>query len=179
MPLITLIEETDTTGDWKLIVSIVSLIISCLGIPTLATLLVTDIHNKRKENSQQAKDVKKKELMDGVKEVVKEEIQPIKDDIKDIKLKVELSSAGTLASLRNDLLDCYYECCNKGYRTADDIKNWQDMLEAYHNLGGNSFITEINLLFSKLDSEEQHKEKMKKKVVKPSKKKKQVLLENN
>jgi hypothetical protein len=166
----------DATSTW---LPIVSLVMTILGIPTLSTLVITDIYKRRKENSQKVKEQKQKELIDSMRIVVKEETEPLKADIKDMLKKVELSSAGTLASLRNDLLNCYYECCDKGYRTADDIKNWQDMLEAYHNLGGNSFITEINLLFSKLDSEEQHKEKMKKKVVKPSKKKKQVLLENN
>jgi hypothetical protein len=155
---------------------IVSLIVTCLGIPTLATLAVTDAYKRKKENSQKVKDAKKKEWMDGVRQAVKEETDPIRVDIKDIKHQLELNSAGTLASLRNDLLDCYYECCDKGYRTSDDIKNWQDMLIAYHNLGGNSFITEINILFEKLDSEEQYNAKKKAKKTKTVKKTK--LLEN-
>jgi hypothetical protein len=170
---ITLIEAIDTN-----MLPIISIVLSCLGIPTLGALIMTDLFQRRKESTKEAKELKKKEELAGVRSVVQEELIPVKQDIKDIKEQVSLGSAGTLASLRNDLLDCYYECCNKGYRTADDIKNWQDMLEAYHNLGGNSFITELNVLFGKIDSEEQHKDKIKKKVVKLPKKKKQVLLEN-
>jgi hypothetical protein len=170
--MLTIILEAITWTQW---ISLAALIVSCLGIPTLATLLVTDIHNKKKEDSKQAKDSKKKELMDGVREVVKEEVKPITDDVKDIKKQLELSSAGTLASLRNDLLIQYRSCCDKGYRTNEDIKNWQDMLEAYHNLGGNSFITELNVLFGKLMSEEQYKTAHK---AKAKTKKKQALLED-
>jgi hypothetical protein len=147
---------------------IVSLIVSCLGIPSLGALVITDIYRKHKENSEQAKELKRKQAMDDVREVVKEEIKPTNDKLEDTKeeiksLKTDIAEikTGTLASLRNDLLGCYYDCCKKGYRTSDDIHNWQDMLDAYHKLGGNSFITEVNVLFNELPSEEQWKSKKK------------------
>ena len=57
-----------------------------------------------------------------------------------MKGKLELVSNGTQAGLRNDILTCYYTCFHKGFKTKDDAENFNDMYEAYHSLGGNSFI---------------------------------------
>ena len=64
----------------------------------------------------------------------------IKSEIEPLRSQIETVAQGTKASLRNDLLKCYYDCKAKGYRTEDDTKNFTAMQSAYHSLGGNSFI---------------------------------------
>ena len=44
------------------------------------------------------------------------------------------------AILRNALMNVYYDCKAKGFRTEDDSKNYREMHEAYNAIGGNSFI---------------------------------------
>ena len=45
----------------------------------------------------------------------------------------------------------------KGYKTHEDIQNFADMYEAYHNLHGNSFIEQTAKIFARLPTEEEYK----------------------
>lgn len=69
-----------------------------------------------------------------------EALEPLHKDINEIKEQTKLTSAGTCAGLRSQLLNFYYYCDHKGYRTPDDSENFQDLYDAYTALGGNSFI---------------------------------------
>ena len=76
---------------------------------------------------------------------------------KELEEKIDLIALGTQATLRNDLLNCYYACDKKGYKTHEDIQNFADMYEAYHNLHGNSFIEQTAKIFARLPTEEEYK----------------------
>lgn len=136
---------------------VVSFVFSLLAIPTLAGLIWKDIYERKKENSEKRKKEKKKEFQENVREVIKEENKPIKDSIGEIDKKIDLVSDGTLCSLRNDIKNCYYDCLEKGYRNDYDFQNIHDLYEAYKNLGGNSFITDIMIRFDKLPPKDEYK----------------------
>lgn len=92
----------------------------------------------------------RQERIDDIKSVLK----PISDKIDNIDEKLKATAEGTLASLRNDILTLYYKCCEKGYRNDYDYQNIHEMYDAYKELDGNSFITDIMKRFDDLPVKE-------------------------
>ena len=129
-------------------------IVLALGGSTLCGLIVTTIWNKIAKHNR-----KIQELQD--KKKTNELIATIRENNKPIEEKIDLIALGTQATLRNDLLNCYYACDKKGYKTNEDIQNFADMYEAYHNLHGNSFIEQTAKIFAKLPTEEEFKRRHK------------------
>lgn len=125
-------------------------VVLALGGSTLCGLIVTTIWNKIAKHNRKIQD-----LQDQKK--TNELITTIKENNKPIEEKIDLIALGTQATLRNDLLNCYYACDKKGYKTNEDIQNFADMYEAYHNLHGNSFIEQTAKIFAKLPTEEEFK----------------------
>lgn len=125
-------------------------VVLALGGSTLCGLIVTTIWNKIAKHNR-----KIQELQD--KKKTNELIATIRENNKPIEEKIDLIALGTQATLRNDLLNCYYACDKKGYKTNEDIQNFADMYEAYHNLHGNSFIEQTAKIFAKLPTEEEFK----------------------
>ena len=85
-------------------------IILALGGSTLCGLIVTGIWNFLNKKA-----LKNKELQE--KDKTEELIKTIKDNSKPLEEKIDLIALGTQATLRNDLLNCYYACDKKGYKT--------------------------------------------------------------
>lgn len=74
---------------------------------------------------------------------------------------LEIHSEANLSSLRNDILNFYYACVAKGYRSDEDYTNMDDMYHAYTRLDGNSFVEDKIKEFKKLPTKEQYKKKLK------------------
>ena len=118
--------------------------------------------DKLKAEQEREQEVEKKELevlrdekirqerIDDIKAILK----PLSEKIDKIDKKLDATAEGTLASLRNDILTLYYKCCEKGYRNDYDYKNIHDMYDAYRDLDGNSFITDVMDRFDKLPVKE-------------------------
>ena len=86
--------------------------------------------------------------------IVQQETKPIFDKVKEIDDSLLKVSNGTLSSLRNDILTCYYRCREKGYRNDYDYQNIHDLYAAYDSLKGNSFISDIMNRFDNLPVKE-------------------------
>lgn len=125
-------------------------IVLALGGSTLCGLIVTTIWNKIAKHNRKIQDLQDKKKTNELITTIKENNKPIEE-------KIDLIALGTQATLRNDLLNCYYACDKKGYKTNEDIQNFADMYEAYHNLHGNSFIEQTAKIFAKLPTEEEFK----------------------
>lgn len=125
-------------------------IVLALGGSTLCGLIVTGIWNFLNKKALKNKELQEKDKTDEL-------IKTIKDNSKPLEEKIDLIALGTQATLRNDLLNCYYACDKKGYKTHEDIQNFADMYEAYHNLHGNSFIEQTAKIFARLPTEEEYK----------------------
>lgn len=128
-------------------ISLISLIVSCVGIPTLATLLVTDLYKRHKEKKMENNDVVKKskqlELEMSIRNIIHDEIQPMSTDIKELKTDSALTKQGVQATLRHDLYDLADEYRNKGY-CPDHIKqDFDNMYAKYHTLGKNGVMDTI------------------------------------
>lgn len=83
-----------------------------------------------------------------LEEILKARIDPISE-------RLDRLSDGTLSSLRNDILTCYYRCREKGYRGDWDYTNIHDLYEAYKELHGNSFIDDVMKRFDALPAKEE------------------------
>lgn len=141
--------------DW---VSIVSLIVSTLSLPTLVGFIWRYLYEKRKENSEQNKAQKKRDQQNMFRAVIKEEMQPLENKVDQLVDRLDEVGEGTLSSLRNDILKCYYECVRKGYRNDYDYTNIHDLFEAYCALHGNSFIRDVMGRFDSLPTKEEYQE---------------------
>ena len=113
-------------------------------------LIVTTIWNKIAKHNRKIQELQEEKKTNKLITTIKENNKPIEE-------KSDLIALGTQATLRNDLLNCYYACDKKGYKTNEDIQNFADMYEAYHNLHGNSFIEQTAKIFAKLPTEEEFK----------------------
>ena len=111
-----------------------------IGIPTLSTLIITFVFNYLTNSGKKAKENRSRERKEDLKVLFDEFITPMDKKVDNISLDLKKVSVGTLASLRNDLLECYYSCKRKGYRNSDDTKNFGRMFNAYIDLGGNDII---------------------------------------
>lgn len=127
-------------AEW---VPIASLIASCLGIPALATLIVTDLYKRHKENTEEAKNRKKEERKADVKEVVCEVIQPLQKDISDLKNDSELTKQSIQATLRHDLYEIADKWLTKGYCPIQDKEDFENIYKKYHVLGRNGVMDDI------------------------------------
>ena len=128
----------------SLVVSAIVSVLTLFGIGTVSKLFWEDRHKKKVEETEEAKQRKKEERMKEITEAVGEILSPcsqqIAKSIENIERRLDLSEKCDQASLRNSLMNLYYDCLAKGYRTEDDSKNYREMHEAYNAVGGNSFI---------------------------------------
>lgn len=67
---------------------------------------------------------------------------------------LSLIADGAQAGLRNDILQLTNTCLRQGYITTTNRMNLKDMYTAYHNLGGDTYATEIYNLALMLPIEE-------------------------
>lgn len=115
-------------------------ILCLVGIPTLSTLVVTYCFNKIVHGTESAKRKRATEDKANLKELFDEFITPMNETLNEVSDNIKLVASGALASLRNDLLECFYSCKEKGYRNQDDTKAFKEMFDAYISLGGNDII---------------------------------------
>lgn len=138
------------------IITTVLSILSFLGIGTLFTLFWQDRHNARLEKTAKRKAEAKKERQEEIREVFKSEIKPLEERLRIVEDLLKTDCEGTQAGLRNDLLNAYYTCAQKGFRTRYDSENFRDMFEAYTKLKGNSFIQhDVKNWFEEIPSKEE------------------------
>lgn len=139
----------------SLVVSAVVSILTLLGFGTVMKFYWEDKHKKKLEETEEAKKRKKeerhKEITDAVSEIFNPCSDKIVSSIHNIEKRLDLAEKCDLAELRNSLMNIYYNCATKGYRTEDDSKNYREMHEVYAALGGNSFIdSDVSRWFDEL-----------------------------
>lgn len=114
-----------------------------IGVPTLSTLLVTFIFNYVVNGSKKAIERSKKRSQDNIREVVQEELSPIKKDL-------ELTKEGNQAELRHDIRDACRRCVEQEYKTEEDEEEVARMYNVYEKLGTNGVTNKLFDQFEKL-----------------------------
>ena len=153
-------------ADW--VIALISIAVSALisGVVGYIVKRTLDRYFKRKDDDERLNQARAEELealrdervrqqrREDIREIVKEEIQSLSDKVDVLTDKVTKNEEGTLASLRNDILTCYYRCREKGYRGNWDFENIHHLYDAYIKLNGNSFIEDIIRRFDDLPPKE-------------------------
>lgn len=120
----------------------------------MSSLVWKDLHDKKIANSQHVKELKRKEQAEEIRNAIAEEVKPICEKMDYINDRLEKIGNGTLSTLRNDILRCYYDCLAKGYRNDYDYENLHDLYDSYDELNGNSFVSDIMSRFDALPTKE-------------------------
>lgn len=141
----------------------------CLGASTAFTtavgLIIKHYFNKSLKIKEE-KDVELRALRDeknrrehhqDISQIVANATVPIVEKIDTLNAKMDKVEDGTLSTLRNDILMCYYNCVAKGYRNDHDYQNMHHMFESYKALNGNSYVADIVKRFDEdLQTKEEH-----------------------
>lgn len=160
---------------WYQWCSIIVAVMSLLGVGTIFSMFWKDRHDIRQQNSTKEMQRKKDERIDEMRTVFSEGFSPLEDKVDALGEKLDLINKGTLGTLRNDILEEYYKCQEKGYRNDYDYQNFMELYSAYHSLGGNCFVEDIKGRFEKLPSKEDYKAALAQKKVAELAKKKQKI----
>ena len=143
---------------------IVLSILTFLGIGTLFSEImkqkVKEKANKTEENKAKQKQERQNEIREVVSDVidqseVKSKLFELDDRITVMEQKLILNEEASLATIRSELLRCYYECVNKGYRNDYDTSNIQHLYDVYEDLNGNTFVADVMERFKKLPTKEE------------------------
>lgn len=145
----------------------------------LVTLLVTFIFNwvtnrpavkekkeeKERQERQEELDQLKDNLLKAIDEVKSEKIgqkgayqenySALVKIVKNIQATNKAQNAGLQSVLRDLLKMRYLSYIEKGYTTIDAKDDLEKMYQSYHNLGGNSTITQLRNKFIKLPLREE------------------------
>ena len=144
------------------VTSLISIVGSAI-VTTVVSLVLTRVINKQfkqKHEAQEALEQRRtSERRTEIDTLIKDELNPIQENIKTLQEGIDKIGEGTLSSLRNDILTCYYRCSEKGYRNDYDTTNLLDLNTAYKGLHGNSFISDVVTRFMSLPTKEDFKEK--------------------
>lgn len=131
-------------AEW---VPVASLIASCIGLPTLATLIVTDLYKRRKdkqkENSENEKHRKEQELQDSIRAVIKPEIQQLMVTMGELRADSELTKQSIQATLRHELYEIADKWKAKGYCPTQVKEDFENMYQRYHALGRNGVMDTV------------------------------------
>lgn len=140
------------------LVSLLSVIGSAI-VTSIVSIVISRIINrqfKKKDEAQEAFEKQKEEdRKTEIDLIIKQQIEPFKKHLKELDSAIASIENGILSGLRNDILNCYYRCLDKGYRNDYDTINMNDMFEAYTGLHGNSFIGDIMERFKSLPTKEE------------------------
>ena len=143
------------------VTSLISIVGSAI-VTTVVSLVLTRVINKQfkqKHEAQEALEQRRtSERRTEIDTLIKDELNPIQENIKTLQEGIDKIGEGTLSSLRNDILTCYYRCSEKGYRNDYDTTNLLDLNTAYKGLHGNSFISDVVTRFMSLPTKEDFKE---------------------
>lgn len=140
---------------WKDWLTVIISVLSFLGFGTIFTAIWNHFIKKQEEHAKTLNDLFSKEQRQNLDKVIKEDIKPLQDKVDKIGEDRMCEKEALVASLKNDLLNIYYNCKAKGYKTNWDAHNFKAMYTAYTKMGGNSFIKDdIKPKFDRLETKD-------------------------
>lgn len=145
------------TGE---IVTLVLSIISTLGIGTIVPMLVKNHLEENKRKAEEASEKHKQERLGELREVVKEEIKPVQDDVSKLLADSELTKKGLQATLRHDLYEIAHKARKDGYCPDETKYDFNSMYEQYHKLGKNGVMDGIKDEILAMPTEPTKKDKL-------------------
>lgn len=131
-----MVDNIDTI--WN-ILSITITVLTFLGFGVVIKYFWEDRRTKRIQNSEETKKREKEEKQDEIREVIREEILPMRITIDQIKAQTTLTSTGTLTLLRDRMKTSLNFCRKQKWACSSDKANWFELYNTYKTMGGNHF----------------------------------------
>lgn len=122
---------------WYQILTIVISVLTLAGFGVVAKLYWEEKFRRKHEQSEEYKKLKREEEQDAYREVIRQELDPVKKDLKETK-------AGIQAELRHDIRNACRRCIKQGWKTLEDLEEVLSMHDNYEKLGSNG---KTNALF--------------------------------
>lgn len=155
------------------IISIIISVLSLIGVPTIMSFVINKQLKKAEKIREETHELKaaeaKRERIAEIKTVMGESVKPLEqrldhvdDKISSISRDMDLSKAGTLSSLRYNIVELYNAVRKRGYKTDVEKETFEKMYQAYHNLGGNHYVDELKEEFRAVPDELEYKARKKK-----------------
>lgn len=155
------------------IISIIISVLSLIGVPTIMSFVINKQLKKAEKIREETHELKaaeaKRERIAEIKTVMSESVKPLEqrldhvdDKISSISRDMDLSKAGTLSSLRYNIVELYNAVRKRGYKTDVEKETFEKMYQAYHNLGGNHYVDELKEEFRVVPDELEYKARKKK-----------------
>lgn len=155
------------------IISIIISVLSLIGVPTIMSFVINKQLKKAEKIREETHELKaaeaKRERIAEIKTVMDESVKPLEqrldhvdDKISSISRDMDLSKAGTLSSLRYNIVELYNAVRKRGYKTDVEKETFEKMYQAYHNLGGNHYVDELKEEFRQVPDELEYRARKKK-----------------
>ena len=130
-------------------------ILTFLGFGALIKMWWSDRIEKKKRQTATYKELEKAQKQEEMREVISDEIKPIKEEIQDLKEADIVKKEAIQAVLRDRLYQLSRYCTSqKGYTSWDDRQNSENMYQKYHTLGENGVMDVVRDKFYELPTEE-------------------------
>lgn len=129
-----------------IIIAVLGLIGTILGIFGFSAYINERMKHKAELKNQQ-EDAQREELermekeqyLKSLREIIREENAPLRQDIAEIKHCLALNTKGTVTMLRMDMKETLDSLNEKGFASSSDVANWKELYKVYGELGGNHF----------------------------------------
>ena len=144
-------------------------ILLALGGSSLIGLVVADIYRGIKSKSKKHQEAVKKEKQDEMREVIQDELKPVKAELREVKDDLTVVKDGLQKDLYVDLTNIYNAHRKKQFASLEEKRDYDALYRSYHNLGQNGVADGMHDYVM-------HMNELKPK--KPAPKKKKVLVEN-
>ena len=125
--------------QWYQIVSLIVSILSLLGFGTVMKTLITERHERKKQETEEARALAKQEKQDEIREVIKEELKPVVKRLDMLSEDLEKNTKGNVTLLRDAMKNSLDSCRRQHYTRASDRANFNELYSAYKESGGNHF----------------------------------------
>lgn len=110
-----------------------------LGGSTLVTLIVTALWNMQRNGINKIRKSDREEHVKEIRDLFKEEIQPISQQLQNIEESLEKNNEGTTTLLRETMCRTIKYYMRQGYVSDRELSNWHSIYKLYKDLGGNHF----------------------------------------
>lgn len=130
----------------QIVIGIVGLLGTILGILGVSAYInerakhrATRVNLEEDERERQLKELENQRKLANIREVFKEEVAPIKKELKEIRNQLEDNTKATVTELRCDMKDHRDRYLDRGFATVSEKAAFNDLYDDYKGLGGNHF----------------------------------------
>lgn len=133
--------------------NIAGLIVGVLGLFGIGAYFAERMKHRASKMNKKIEEKEKKKAEEAAKlralehaqykaelsEIINTAIEPLASDISQIKSDLAKNTEGTITLLRTDMKNYLEKYKERGYASAGDRANWNELYNTYDRLGGNHF----------------------------------------